>query len=67
MYELCDEYLRQVEEDHGVRQLMERLVLGAGAEIVNCFHRNNTSGALMLQCEEYRNLPRKPPLPWDAG
>lgn len=65
MYEICDEYLRQMEVNAGVRQFMEHLVLGAGAESVDCFHRNNTSGALMMACPEYRAVENKPALPWD--
>ena len=65
MYELCDEYLRQVGEDRGVRLLMEDLVLGAGSQLIGCFHRNNTSGAVMMHCQEYRDLEQRPALPWD--
>jgi hypothetical protein len=67
MYEICGEYRRQVEEDDGVRRLMDHLVLGAGAKIVSCFHRNNASGAMLMHCPEYRGLREKPPLPWDAA
>ncbi|MFP4026502.1 MAG: hypothetical protein ACLFWL_01775 [Candidatus Brocadiia bacterium] len=65
MYEICDHYLNLVEDDEGVRQLRDRLLLGAGAQIVSCFHRNNTSGALMLHCPEFQALKSKTPLPWD--
>ena len=67
MYEICDDYLSQVGENVSVRQLMGHLVLGAGSGIVNCFHRNNTSGAVMMHCDEYRALDPKPPLPWDRA
>lgn len=66
MYELCDEYLRQIGEDVGVRQSMNRLVLGSPSTIVNCFHRNNASAATILHCDEFRNLDPKPDLPWDS-
>jgi hypothetical protein len=65
MYEICDEFLRRVGEDAGVRELMNRLVLGSPSKIVNCFHRNNASAAAILHCEEFRNIDQRPDLPWD--
>lgn len=67
MFEICDEFLRQVGEDEGVRRLREHLVYHAGAGIVNCFHRNNTSGAVLMASPEYRALLPEPPLPWDLA
>jgi hypothetical protein len=65
MLEICDEYLRQVREDPGVRQLWKHVVHNAGSGIIECFHRNDTTGAIMMSCPEYRALGPAPPLPWD--
>jgi hypothetical protein len=68
LYEIADEYLRVFGENGaeslGVRRLRDHLLLGAGAGIIDCFHRNNTSAAVLYSCPEYEALDPKPPLPW---
>jgi hypothetical protein len=68
MYEICEEYLHRFGEDGpqagGVARLADHLLLNAGAHIVDCFHRNCTTGAVMMSCPEYQELECKPQLPW---
>ncbi len=63
LYELCDEYLRQIGPDQGVSRWLGELNFKTA--MVNCVHRNNTSGALLMLSSEYRQLKEKPALPWD--
>ena len=67
MFEICDEYLRQVRPDPSVEQIRKHLVHNSGSGIIECFHRNNTTGAVMMSCPEYQALAPRPPLPWDRA
>ena len=68
LYELCDDYLRHLRPDNGVSRLRKEIVLWAAAseEPTVGFMYNDTAGALLMHCREYRALKNKPPLPWDT-
>ena len=65
MYELCDEFLRQLGDDPGVRQLRDYLVPAASQRVITCIHGCNAAGALLMHSDEYQGLAEKPGLPWD--